>query len=98
MTRKEWLEKFLELADSGAPTVAYRKHLRIMLNDLPPHIKNIGKYRKELAELREQERKRTEELRKKDEEKKRSKPFAKMEKVKEGRQGKDLKDLSDEEG
>lgn len=56
MTRKEWLQAFLRLADSGASAVNYRKELRIMNKELAGHVKKLGKYRKELADILEQER------------------------------------------
>ena len=51
MTRKQWLELFISLADSGAPALDYRKRLRLKTNVLGGHIANLGKYREELAAL-----------------------------------------------
>lgn len=51
MTRREWLEKFIELADSGAPTVEYRRHCRVKAQHLPRHVRKLDQYRAELAKL-----------------------------------------------
>lgn len=61
MTRKEWLEKFFELADSGAKTIAYRRHLRIKPQHIRRHVVAMPSYRAELAALVEEERKEKEE-------------------------------------
>lgn len=56
MTRKEWLQKFIELIDTDAPTLEYRRHFRIKAQHLPLYIKNTDAYREELACLiREEE-------------------------------------------
>jgi hypothetical protein len=55
MTRREWLEKFIELADSGAPTVEYRRHCRVKAQHLPRHVRKLDQYRAELAKLVEDE-------------------------------------------
>lgn len=66
MDRKQWLETFLELADKGAPTLEYRKRLRIKVNPLRDHIKNIGSYRKELQDIKDEEERTREKARKAD--------------------------------
>lgn len=56
MERQQWLAKFLELVDSDAPAVAYRRYLGITFANLHAHVKRIGEYRKELEELNEAKR------------------------------------------
>jgi len=51
MERKRWLTIFLHLADSGAAAVDFRKRLRLKTNVLSNHIKQLDRYRKELAAL-----------------------------------------------
>ena len=55
MTRKQWLETFLHLADSGAAAIDYRKRLRLKTNVLGIHIAKLGSYREELAAIIKQE-------------------------------------------
>jgi len=57
LSRKEWLKKFLELFDNNMPTIAYRKHLRIMGRDINAHVKRVDKYREELKTLEREEEK-----------------------------------------
>jgi hypothetical protein len=65
-TRREWLEKFVELCDSGAKTVEFRRHCRIKAQHLPRHVRKLAQYRAELAPLmaEENEQKRQEEIKK----------------------------------
>ena len=51
MDRKQWLETFLKLADTGAPVVAYRRHLHLKTNVIKLHVGRISAYRKELADI-----------------------------------------------
>ena len=55
MTRKEWLETFLHLADNNAIAMEYRRKLGIRAQKLPTFVKRIPGYRKELAALRAEE-------------------------------------------
>lgn len=56
MTRKEWLETFLKLADNDAPCVDYRKKLRIVnAKDLSHHIRKLTDYRHELKAINDNE-------------------------------------------
>lgn len=65
MTRKEWLEKFIELCESGAKTLDFRRHCRVKAQHLPRHTRRLAEYRAELAALQavEDEAKRQEEIR-----------------------------------
>ena len=54
-TRKQWLETFIKLAVSGAAALEYRKQLKLKTNVLGPHIKRLGKYQEELAEIKAKE-------------------------------------------
>jgi len=56
LSRREWLEKFIELADSGAPTLDYRRYLRIKAQHLPRYIGGLASCRVELAALVEQDK------------------------------------------
>lgn len=56
MDRKTWLLKFIELADSNAKTLEYRRHCRIIAQHLPRHIAKLPEYRAELEKLLEAER------------------------------------------
>lgn len=56
MTRKEWLQKFVELCDAGANTLEFRRHCRVKAQHLPRHIRKLGQYRAELSALLEKER------------------------------------------
>jgi len=51
MTRKEWLETFLTLADRNAPAMQYRRKLGIRAQKLPTFVRQIGSFRKELEKL-----------------------------------------------
>ena len=51
MTRKEWLKKFMWLVHKGATVVEYRRHLRIMRQQMPGHVAKIPQYQKELRDL-----------------------------------------------
>ncbi len=51
MTRKEWLEKFMELCRSDASTLDFRRYCRVKAQHLPRHIRKLGDYRNELAKL-----------------------------------------------
>ena len=51
MTRKEFLEKFVELCDSGAKTMDFRRYCRIKAQHLPRHVRKLAEYRSELAAL-----------------------------------------------
>ena len=51
MTRKEWLENFIRLADTGASTLEYRRHCRIKAQHLPRHIAQLPSFRAELERL-----------------------------------------------
>lgn len=51
MTRKEWLQKFLDLADQNRPAREFRLKLNIGFNVLSKHVASIPQYRKELADL-----------------------------------------------
>lgn len=51
MTRQEWLEKFINLCESNAPTNDYRRHCRIKAQHLPRHVRRLAEYRAELAGL-----------------------------------------------
>ena len=64
-TRKEWLEKFVELCDSGAKTLDFRRHCRVKAQHLPRHVRKLAEYRAELASLQavEDEEKRRAEIR-----------------------------------
>jgi len=57
MNRKQWLETFIELADSGAPALQYRRKLGLKTNVLGTHVKQLGLYRDELNNICEQEEK-----------------------------------------
>ena len=65
MTRREWLEKFIGLCDSNAPTLDFRRHCRVKAQHLPRHIRVLDKYRRELAALQaiEDEQKRQDGIR-----------------------------------
>jgi hypothetical protein len=54
LNRQQWLAKFIELADKGAPAVDYRRILGIGMGGLHRHVAALDSYRKELAELNEQ--------------------------------------------
>lgn len=56
MEKRKWLETFIELADSGAPAIEYRKRLRIKVPQLKKHVNKLGEYRKELNDILEEER------------------------------------------
>jgi len=56
MTRKEWLETFINLADGGAKCVEYRRKLRIKAQNLPTYIKSLGGFRRELGAIKEKEK------------------------------------------
>jgi len=56
MTRKEWLETFLNLADRNASSIEYRQKLGLRAQKLPAFVKNIPGYRKELALLLEEDK------------------------------------------
>ena len=71
MERKLWLKIFLDLADQGKPALLYRKKLRIMLRQLPGHVRKIPKYRAELAEILKKEQEEQEEMRRVEEDKQR---------------------------
>jgi len=51
MTRKEWLEKFVELCESGAKTLDFRRYCRIKAQHLPRHVIRLAEYRAELEKL-----------------------------------------------
>lgn len=51
MTRKEWLQKFLDLADQNRPAREFRLKLNLGFNVLSKHVASIPAYRKELADL-----------------------------------------------
>ena len=55
MTRKEWLEKFVELVESGAKTTEYRRYCRVKAQHLPRHLRRLGEYREELVVLKAEE-------------------------------------------
>jgi hypothetical protein len=56
MTRQEWLEKFIELADGNAPTPDYRRYCRIKAQQLPRHVRRLAEYRTELKTLQAAEK------------------------------------------
>ena len=51
MTRKQWLEKFLWLADQNRPAREYRSTMGISFVKLKIHIAALQAYREELAEI-----------------------------------------------
>ena len=55
MTRKEWLEKFIELCATGASSLDFRRYCRVKAQHLPRHIKKLPAFRHELAILQAQE-------------------------------------------
>lgn len=67
MTRKEWLETFIRLCDTGAKILDFRRYCRVKAQHLPRHTKKLQQYRTELARLqaKEDETKKIEELRQK---------------------------------
>lgn len=84
MTRKQWLEIFIHLADTGAPALEYRKRLRLKTNALRQHINKLGKYRAELNDILQKEkdderRRLREEARKREEAEKRRRAKFKLE-------------------
>lgn len=65
MNRKEWLEKFIGLVDSGAPTLDFRRYCRVKAQHLPRHMRKLDEFRSELLALQATEdlEKRQEEIR-----------------------------------
>lgn len=55
MTRKEWLEKFIELVETGASTLNFRRHCRIKAQHLPRHMRQLDAFRSELLILQAKE-------------------------------------------
>ncbi len=51
MTRREWLEKFIWLADRNKPARDFRTKIGIRFADIPNEIKKLGKYREELEDI-----------------------------------------------
>ena len=51
MTRKEWLEKFIWLANQNKPARDFRTKLSIRMPDIPSEIKKLGVYMAELQDI-----------------------------------------------
>jgi hypothetical protein len=46
---REWLEKFINLCDTGASTLEFRRHCRVKAQHLPRHVRKLDLYRAKLA-------------------------------------------------
>lgn len=57
MNRKEWLEKFLKLVKTNASMLGYRRDLRLFPKEVKRHLVKIGEYKKELAAILKEEKK-----------------------------------------
>jgi len=55
MTRKEWLEKFIELVETGASTLDFRRHCRVKAQHLPRNMRQLDEFRAELFVLQAKE-------------------------------------------
>lgn len=60
MERKEWLETFMKLVNTGAPTLGYRRELRLFPKQVKVHLAKLPQYREELKKLRSEEAKKNE--------------------------------------
>lgn len=52
MDRREWLEAFIELCESGAKTLEFRRRCRIKAQHLPRYVRLLPQYRAELEKLK----------------------------------------------